>query len=176
MNKIKLLLILNLLLIPLPAFSQSGETGLVKETLKLQEQLSADTQIANYFDKLKAAPLDPQIHFELGKIYLDRSLYELAISSLRRSIMLKPDFGEAYAGLSQVFRKKKEKILELKAMEKGVEVAPQVPTLRFKLGRLYMEPAFYDYGKAKSQYKSLKKMNSPLAADLGKVLGIDSEY
>lgn len=158
--------------LPAPLWGQASETAIVKQEVQLQQQGPADTQIADYFEQLRANPNDPQVHLKLGEVYLERSLYELAISSFRQALRLQPHFAPAHAGLSKVFRKKKLPALELAEMEAAVADAPDDMELRFKLGVLYMEPEHFDYKKAKQQLDALKKAQSPLAAQLGGKMGI----
>ncbi len=154
------------------ALAQSSETAIIQQMQQLQNQGPADTRIADYFEKLKAAPRDPEIHFQLGEIYLERSLFELAIAAFRRALEFQSSFPKAHVGLSKVFRKKGLKALELQEMAAAVAQSPSDPQLRLALGVLYMEPENFDYNQAKKQYKELKKLQSPLADELGAKMGI----
>ncbi|MFO1462908.1 MAG: tetratricopeptide repeat protein [bacterium] len=167
-----ILALLVVCLLPLQASAQAGETAIVKQAVQLQQEAPADTRIADIFEELKANPTDPLIHVKLGDVYYERALYELAISSYRQALRLRPALASAHLGLSQVFRKKKLPALELAEMEAAVAAAPEDPNLRFKLGILYMEPEHFDYKKAKKQLDALKKAESPLAAQLGGKMGL----
>jgi len=159
----------------LPALSwgQASETAIVKQAVQLQQESPADTQIADYFEQLKANPNDAQIHVKLGELYFERTLYELAISSFQQALRLQPHLASAHVGLSRVFRKKKLPEWELSEMEAAVADAPEDLSLRLKLGTLYMEPEHFEYKKAKQQFEVLKKAQSPLAAELGAKMGLD---
>ncbi len=158
--------------LPASLWGQASETAIVKQEVQLQQQGPADTQIADYFEQLKANPNDPQVHLKLGELYFERKLYELAISSFQQALRLQPHFAAAHADLSKAFRKKKLPVLELSEMEAAVADDPDDMQLRFKLGVLYMEPEHFDYKKAKQQLDVLKKAQSPLAAQLGGKMGI----
>jgi len=157
---------------PLSVFGQTSETAIVQQAVQLQQETPADTRIMDYFEQMKANPTDSAIHVKLGDIYYERALYELAINSYRHALELQPKTASAHLGLSQVFRKKKLRALELVEMEAAVADAPEDPALLLKLGVLYMEPEHFDYKKAKKQYEALKKLQSPLAAQLGGKMGL----
>ncbi|MDL1871510.1 tetratricopeptide repeat protein [Deltaproteobacteria bacterium PRO3] len=169
----KISVLVLLCLAPAPARGQASETAIVKQAVQLQQDAPADTRIADFFEQMKANPLDPGVHVKLGDIYYERALYELAIQSYRHALELQPKLATAHLGLSQVFRKKKIPALELAEMEAAVADAPEDPALRLKLGTLYMEPAHFDYKRAKRQFEALKKMQSPLALELGAKMGLD---
>jgi cytochrome c-type biogenesis protein CcmH/NrfG len=158
---------------PLRLLAQAGETAIVKQAVQLQQEAPADTRIADIFEQLKAAPNDPAIHLKLGDVYFERALYELAIASYRQALRLQPVNAPAHLGLSRVFRKKQLPGLEISELEAAVAAAPEDAALRLKLGTVYMEPARFDYKKAKKQFEALKKMQSPLAAELGTKMGLD---
>lgn len=166
-KKIFLLLILG---IPLPVFAQSSETGLVQQMQQLQEQLPTESKYADFYDKIKANPKDPQLHLQLAKLYLEHQLFELAITSFRQALNLQPGLAEAHVGLSQVFRKKGLKGWELFEMAEALRLDPGNSENIYRLGVLYMEPANFDYKKADRQYKALQKMESPLTAQLGQLM------
>ena len=152
---------------------QASETAIVKQAVQLQQEAPADTRIADFFEQMKANPTDPLIHVKLGDIYYERVLYELAIHSYRHALELQPKLPQAHVGLSQVFRKKKLPNLEILEMEAAVADAPEDPALRLRLGNLYMEPVHFDFKKAKQQFQALKKLQSPLALELGAKMGLD---
>jgi len=154
-----------------PLFAQS-ETEMVQQMQQLQSQTAADTRIAEYFEKLKAAPRNPEIHWQLAEIYRERSLFELAIASYQRALQFNPALAKAHVGLSKVYRKQALKNWELFEMQEAVRVAPQDPEMRYALGILLMEPQTFDYNAAKKQYKELKKLQSPLADQLAATMGI----
>ncbi len=157
---------------PSLAFSQS--TTEAQQFQKLQEQGPADTKIMDYYEKLKVSPKDPQIHLALAQLFLERQLYELAIASFRRALSFQPNFASAHIGLSQAYRKKGLPELEISEMEAASQDDPNNLEIRFQLGVLYMEPAHFDYKKAKKQYDFLKKLQSPLADQLGAKMQINS--
>ena len=160
-------------LLPLAVFGQASETAIVKQAVQLQQEAPADTRIADFFEQMKANPTDPLIHVKLGDIYFERVLYELAINSHRHALELQSNLPQAHVGLSQVFRKKKLPSLEILEMEAAVADAPEDPALRLRLGNLYMEPVHFDFKKAKQQFQALKKLQSPLALELGAKMGLD---
>ncbi|MCE9624202.1 MAG: tetratricopeptide repeat protein [Deltaproteobacteria bacterium] len=177
MPKIKTTLACSCLLLASCAFApdllaQTSETAIVQQAVQLQQEAPTDTRIMDYFEQMKANPTDPAIHVKLGDIYYERALYELAISSYRHALELQPNTASAHLGLSLVFRKKKLPALEIAEMEAAVADAPQDPALLFKFGNLCMEPEHFDYKKAKKQYEALKKLQSPLAAQLGGKMGL----
>lgn len=162
-----------LCLFPTLVLGQASETAIVQQAVQLQQETPADTRIADFFEQMKANPNDPAIHVKLGDIYYERALYELAINAYRHALELQPKLAPAHLGLSLVFRKKKIPALELVEMESAVGDSPEDPALRLKLGTLYMEPAHFNYKKAKKQFEALKKMQSPLALELGAKMGLD---
>ncbi|HKY62141.1 MAG TPA: tetratricopeptide repeat protein [bacterium] len=169
----RFILLAALILFPLSAWAQGGETAIVKQAIQLEQQAPADTQFADLYEKLKASPRDPQIHLQLGDIYFERALYELAIASYRQALAFQPKLAPAHVGLSKVFRKQKQNAWEIAEMAAAVEDEPENAELRLRLGTLYMEPQHFDYDKAKKQFQALKKMNSPLALELGAKMGLD---
>jgi len=164
---------LTLLFFSSVAWGQGSETAILQRAVQIQQETPADTQIADYYERLKASPKDPNLHLKLGEIYLERGLYELAAVSFQQALGLQAKFPQAHLGLSQIFRKKKLPQLELAEMEAAVAEAPDDPQLRLKLGILCMEPQHFDYKKAKKQFQALKRMESPLAAELGAKMGLD---
>jgi tetratricopeptide (TPR) repeat protein len=154
-------------LFPLSVFGQAGETGVVRQMQQLQEQAPADTKFADYFERLKINPKDSLIHLQLGQLYLERELLELAITSFRQALQYQPNMAQAHVGLSQVFRKKGLKPLELAEMEEAVRLDPNDAQIHYSLGVLYMEPTNFDYKKAEREFKTLEKMQSPLTEKLG---------
>jgi tetratricopeptide (TPR) repeat protein len=154
-------------------FAQGSETEILRQMQQMQSQAPGDTRIAEYFERLKAAPTDPEAHFALAELYRERGLFELAISSYRRSLAFNPNLSKSHVGLSKVFRKKGMKALELFEMQTAVRISPQDPQLLLALGNLYMEPETFDYNQAKKQYKELVKIQSPLAAELGAKMGLE---
>jgi uncharacterized protein HemY len=162
-----------LLLFPAQLFAQASETAIIQQAVQIQQDTPADTRIADLFEQLKASPKDPQVHLKLGEVYLERSLYQLAIISFRQALVFQPKLAPAHVGLSKVFRKQKQNAWEVAEMAKAVEDEPENAQLRLKLGTLYMEPQHFDYDKAKKQFQALKKLNSPLALELGAKMGLD---
>lgn len=154
--------------------THASELGTAQQVLKLQQQLPTDTGVAQAMEELKKRPKDPKVHLKLGEVYLERSLYELAIISFHRAIRLESSMAQAHVGLSHAYRKKGLKKLEISEMEMAARKDPKNPKIRYELGVLYMEPDHFDYKKAKKQYKTLKKLTSPLADKLGSLMEIDS--
>lgn len=158
---------------PSSLLAQASETAIVQQAVQVQQETPADTRIADLYDQLKASPKDPQVHLKLGEVYLERSLYPMAIISFRYALVLQPNLAAAHVGLSKVFRKQKQNAWEISEMAKAVEAEPDNADLRLLLGTRYMEPQHFDYDKAKKQFQALKKMNSPLALELGTKMGLD---
>jgi tetratricopeptide (TPR) repeat protein len=150
------------------------EAQQAQQLQQMQEQQAVDTRFADFFEKLRQNPKDPQLHYALAELYLERDLLELAQVSFRRALVLNPSLAPAHMGLSKLYRKKKLKALEVYEMETAVQIAPDNEDYRYQMGVLYMEPESFDYKKAKKQYEALKKMNSPLAIKLGSLMEIDS--
>jgi len=156
-----------------PLWAQTGGIGQVEQFQKLQEQQTVDTRFADYYSRLKQNPKDPQIHLALGQAYLDKSLTDMAILSFERALEFDPNLAAAHFGLSKTYRKKKVKIWEVYQLERAVAVAKSNDQYIYELGVLYMEPQSYDYDKAKKQFKTLKKMESPLAQKLGQLMELN---
>ncbi len=152
----------------------AAEIDQVKQFEQFQGQKKSDTRFADYFQALQKNPRDPQTHLQLAQLYLEQNLLELAAESFRRVLILDSNMAQAHVGLSHLYRKKKLKALEVGELELAVQVAPQDPKIRYEMGVLYMEPESFNYKKAKEQYKALMKMQSPLGADLGRLMQIDS--
>jgi len=95
----KIFLIMISLSFVLVASLSASEIDQIRQMQQLQDQAPSDTRLADYFDKLKAHPKDTQIHLELGKIYAERALYQLAIASYRRALEFQPDFAPAHSSL-----------------------------------------------------------------------------
>ncbi|HKX13354.1 MAG TPA: tetratricopeptide repeat protein [bacterium] len=167
------LLISALLLFPPALWAQASETAIVKQAVQMEQETPTDTRIADLYDQLKAWPKDPQVHLKLGDVYYERALYELAILSYRQALAFQPKLALAHVGLSKVFRKQKQHAWEIAEMAAAVEDEPENAELRLRLGTLYMEPQHFEYDKAKKQFQALKKMNSPLALELGAKMGLD---
>jgi len=168
-----LLLISALAFFPAQAWAQASETAIVQQAVQLQQETPADTRIADLYEQLKASPKDPQTHLKLGEVYSERGLYPVAIISFRQALVFQPKLAAAHVGLSKIFRKQKQNAWEISEMVAAVEAEPENADLRLKLGTLYMEPQHFDYDKAKKQFQALKKMNSPLALELGTKMGLD---
>ncbi len=152
----------------------AAEIDQIKQFEQFQGQKKSDTRFSDYFEALQKNPRDPQIHLQLAQLYLEQNLLELAAESFRRVLILDSNIAQAHVGLSHLYRKKKLKALEVGELEMAVQVAPQDPKIRYEMGVLYMEPESFNYKKAKEQYKALMKMQSPLGADLGRLMQIDS--
>ena len=155
------------------ALAQSGGIEQVKQYEKLREQQAGDTKFADLFAEIQKNPRNPQTHLALAQTYLAKDLLELAQESFRRVLKLDSKLAVAHFGLSKVYRKKKIKKLEVLELEMAVAKAPRNDQYLYELGVVYMEPATFDYKKAKKQYKALKKMESPLASKLAQLLEIE---
>lgn len=162
-----------LTLMPAALHAQASETAIVKQAMQVQQEAPADTLVADLYDQLKVHPKDAQVHLKLGEVYFERSLYPLAIISFRYALVLQPNLAAAHLGLSKVFRKQKQNAWEISELAQAVEIEPDNADLRLLLGTRYMEPQHFDYDKAKKQFQALKKMNSPLALQLGAKMGLD---
>ncbi len=154
------------------ARAQSG-IGQVEQFQKLQEQQVVDNRFMDYFQALAKNPRDPKLHLALAQVYLERDLLELSQESFQRALILDSQLAAAHYGLSKLYRKKKLKAHEVYEMEQAVATAPENGEYRYDLAVLYMEPDSFDFKKAKSQYKALQKMESPLATKLGKYLELE---
>lgn len=150
----------------LPLSLQASGVGQIQQFQKLQEDRPADKRFSQYFRQLQQSPRSATAHLALANLYFSQNLFELAQESFRRALILDKNLAAAHQGLSQVYRKKKLKPLELFELQQAVAVAPNQDQYRYELGVLLMEPATYNYKAAKKQYKVLQKMNSPLAAKL----------
>lgn len=157
----------------IPIWAQTGGIGQVEQFQKLQEQQPVDTRFADYYAQLQKTPKDPRIHLALGQAYLEKGLPELAIQSFQRALRFDPDLAAAHYGLSKSYRRKKLKDWEVIELEKAVAAAKTNDQYIYELGVVYMEPESYDYGKAKKQFKTLKKMESPLAQKLGRLMDLE---
>ncbi len=149
------------------------EASQVEQMQQLQEQIAVDPRFADYFEKIKQNPKDPQIHLALAQTYYERNLFELAIAAFQRALSFDASLAKAHEGLSHVYRKKKLKKLELMEMENAVLKDSENPDLRYQLAVLYMEPENFDYKKAEKQYNFLKKIESPLALKLEGIMQIE---
>ena len=167
-----LILLWLLLLVPSFAWAQSG-VGQVEQFQKLQEQQPVDTRFSQFYQQLQSDPTNANTHLALGKAYLDKGLYEMAIISFERALQFSPQLAAAHYGLSKTYRKKKNKNWEVLELEKAVATAPTNDQYIYELGVLYMEPESYDYDKAKKQFKELKKQQSPLAIKLGQLMELE---
>jgi cytochrome c-type biogenesis protein CcmH/NrfG len=155
-------------------YSQATETGEAQQMQQLQEEQPVDGRFADYFNKLQQSPKDPALHIALAEVYLERNLLEMALTSFRRALIFDPTSARAHFGLSRLYRKKELKKVELEEMQVAVQLAPDNNEYRYELGVLYMEPANFDYKKAKDQYKALKNNASPLAEKLAALMQLDS--
>ncbi|MCB1214005.1 MAG: hypothetical protein KDK66_00885 [Deltaproteobacteria bacterium] len=165
--------LLIILILAWPFFSQAREIDQIKQIESFKGQVQADTQLSDLIEALGKTPKNPGLHFKLAEAYRERGLLDLARVSYERTLKLKPHYPWAHVGLSLVFREKGEAPWELYHLRQAALQAPEDDQIRFKLGRLYMESKVFDYKKAKQEYKALKKMNSPLATQLGKVMELE---
>jgi superkiller protein 3 len=145
----------------------------VKQFESLQNAQAADTRFADYYEKLKQNPKDLAAHLALGKLYADKKLYELALNSFRRILSLDPQYAEAHYQMSLIYQALNFKKLQLAELQEAVQKAPQQDQYHYHLGVLYMKEGHYDFKSAKEEYKNLKKMNSPLAQKLGRLMGLE---
>jgi Cytochrome c biogenesis factor len=156
--------------LPFVAHAQGTETGQIRQMQQLQEQLPAETKFADLYDQLKANPKDPQLHLQLGHLYLEHRLFELSRSAFNRALQFQPGFAAAHAGLSQLFRQQGLKDREVLELVEAARLEPGNGDYLYRLGVLYMEPATFNYKMAEQQYKALQKMASPLALKLGQLM------
>ncbi len=145
----------------------------VKQFESLQDSQRSETRFADYYKKLKQNPHDLAVHLALGQLYAEKQLYELALISYRRALGLNPQYAEAHYQMSIVYKQLKLKDLEKAELQNAVIKAPQQDKYHYHLGVLYMKESHYDFKLAKAEYKALKKLSSPLAQKLGKIMGLE---
>lgn len=160
-------------LILISGSTQASEYDQIRQMEALKKQEKGDTVFAEIIEKLSQSPKDFSLHYKMAQAYRQRGLLELAQVSCERVLKLKPTHAWAHVGLSLIFRQKKEDAWELYHLQQAAIKAPMDDKIRFKLGRLYMEPKAFDYKKAKKEYKALQKMQSPLASKLGRVMELE---
>ena len=69
---------------------------------------SLEGRFITYSKQVKENPNDPEGHYELGKVYIERGKYQTAFNQLSKATRLKEDYAEAYRERSEERRVGKE--------------------------------------------------------------------
>ena len=72
----------------------------------MNQQDQLDENIARYVQKLAVNPEQPEIHFQLGNLYVKKQQWQLAIKSYEQAIHFNPQLIKAYSYLARLYETK----------------------------------------------------------------------
>jgi tetratricopeptide (TPR) repeat protein len=84
-----------------------------------------------------AYPLDPMIHYNIGRVYYATDKIDLAVSEYRRAIELYPNYAQAHYSLGQASMKQGDKKNAVKHFKEVMKIAPD--TEMAQLSREYLD-------------------------------------
>lgn len=125
------------------------------------DRSSMSEKIAQYEQKVKEYPGDPEAHSNLGVAYAKAQKYDLAIEEFKRAIMLNPNSGAAYNNLGNLYRIKKQYDAAISSLRRAVELVPDHPYAFTTLGLSYEMKSMYDEARASYQQALKVAPNSP---------------
>jgi tetratricopeptide (TPR) repeat protein len=112
---------------------------------------SLEGKFVIHLKQVEKNPDDPQGHYELGKVYIEKEEYQAAFKQLSEATRLKNDYGEAYRekGVAQFYLKR---FLDAeKSLEKSFRLNPSQPDIANDLGSIYLKN-----GNMKNAFRYLK--------------------
>ena len=89
--------------------------------------------------KVKKHPEDPEGHYELGKVYLEKKKYQAAFKQLSEATRLKEDYGEAFREKGIALYYLKNYADSEKALVKSFKLNPAQPDIATDLGSIYLK-------------------------------------
>jgi tetratricopeptide (TPR) repeat protein len=90
-------------------------------------------------EKVKEQPKNPEGHYELGKVYIEREEYQAALKQLSEATRLKDDYGEAYREKGIALFYLKHYPDSEKALLKSFRLNPTQPDIATDLGSIYLK-------------------------------------
>ncbi len=112
---------------------------------------SLEGRFAIYSKQVEEKPDDPEAHYELGKVYIERKEFQNAFNQLNEATHLKEDYGEAYREKGIALFYLKHYADAEKALIKSFRLKPTQPDIATDLGSIYLKN-----GNIKNAYNYLK--------------------
>jgi tetratricopeptide (TPR) repeat protein len=109
------------------------------DNLDQQNRESLEHAAAEHETSLKIRPDQFASHYNLGNLYMDRRLYDRAISSFKRAIKLRPDFVSALVNISFAHNILGDNSAAEQSLRKAFEIAPESLAVNINLGMLLGE-------------------------------------
>jgi len=117
-----------------------------------------DRQIADLKARLKLNPEDPDLHFDLGMIYVRYGFLSKAIEEIKRVIQIDPSHAEAHFVLGNVYSDYGDLRQGIHFLEKSLSLDPNFAPAYYYLGRLYEKSQ--NLAKAEEMYLRFIKLNA----------------
>jgi tetratricopeptide (TPR) repeat protein len=95
------------------------------------------TEMSLWEDVVRKSPRNARAHYNLGNIYMSRSLTNWAIKHYQTATVLKPDFTKAYYNLGNVFRTKGNIDMAIQQYESAVWLRTDYAEAQYELGLAY---------------------------------------
>ncbi|MBT5632761.1 MAG: tetratricopeptide repeat protein [Nitrospina sp.] len=92
-----------------------------------------------YSKKVKEQPDDPEGHYNLGKVYIEKEKFQSALHELNEATRLKEDYGEAYREKGIALFYLKHYPDSEKALLKSFKLNPTQPDIATDLGSIYLK-------------------------------------
>lgn len=126
--------------------------------------------VAAYRRLLDSAPQPlAQPHYNIGLSLTALGRPAEAVEEFKKAVEIKPDYPEAHYNLGVAHARAEQYAPAVAAFKKALAARPDYPEARYNLGLVcYLTD---DRAGLAGQHKSLREANSPLAGELGKLLG-----
>ena len=100
---------------------------------------SLEGRFITYSKQVKKNPDDPEGHYELGKVYVEREEYQTAFYQLSKATRLKEDYAEAYREKGIALFYLKRYLDAEKALLKSFKLKDTQPDIASDLGSIYLK-------------------------------------
>jgi len=112
---------------------------------------TVEGKFAIYSKQIEENPDDPEGHYELGKVYIEKGEYQAAFNQLSEATRLKEDYSEAYREKGVALFYLKRFLDAEKNLVKSFRLNPSQPDIATDLGSIYLQN-----GNTKNAFRYLK--------------------
>lgn len=119
----------------------------------------------------KTSPSSHQNHNNLGDLYARHREFDKAVEEFKKSIELKPNYGDAYHNLANVYRQQQKDDLALENYQKAIELNPNLWQSYQNIGAIFFIQEKYDLALSAIQKAvEINPNESNLRSNLGIIL------
>ena len=141
--------------------AEPEESPAIKEAkngLSLLQEGKTDEAIQAFEKVIALDPSNPTVHYNLGVAYERKDAADKAQAQFQEAVKLKPDFGEAYLALGNLYlSQKKFDAPAMEALSKATELLPNNYDAFYNLGVCYSNAG--KYKEAESSYRKAVEIN-----------------